>query len=927
MARAMATQGLLPWLAGLLEDPREYCSHLTALFLLGLSPEAPGKLTIVTPSRRRPRHRDGHDLAFVTLPPERLEPVQVIERDGCRLTVSTLEKTLVDLLAYLDLAPGLDDVADWFAALPFEPGTLLRLARHTSDTVLKRAAWLLAWSGRVGHDRIPWAHLSATPVRLDPREPERDQLWDGRFCVKFPARLLGRGLSWPPGPARPEVAEWLELRRYPAFRDGLPGHGKVPIRGDPAPRAGRFLDEWAGAFLAGLPAAALGEVLGRHARVLRHALPVDEGGRAVPLWLNRWLEGQLRRGRRPRALPAREAILDWSRAHLGDEVVAMAEAAVHLGHFLGLGRPVLDALEQKAYKVLAGGGEATIRAIAQDLLVRGGTLAPRTCVAYGQSLVRGGTPEEALALLERHLAAIRPEREPVAAGELRYAMGGIHRRLGRFDEARREFTQARDRYAAARDQRGLLMVESALGNLHLWRGQPTQARVHLRAALRLLPPRGEEEARSLLVTNLAQAEYNRGRFRHCIGLLTRAERVRGGRPPGLNDANLLVVRGKARLELGQVAAALGDLQAAREIPAVAASPGFARAVAASLAWCCHLLGQDAAARSWWNAAEAPAEATPDVRAQYAYRLLRAMARRFAGEFAEAAALYRDLLPIAPSLGLSEVEIGGIWLGIGMCEAKAGLPGAAESLARAREGLSRAPDRPEVRQANVVIRALAPEVLGKTGSDLRQDVSAIQANGVFDPFWAWYAADLANTGDPAAEAFIRFHLRRTPGAMRKALEGRVPGFTALLARPEFGRKSGPAGFTCLRPTGTRRFSAEEYRAWKAATPVETLRFDGPSGRLSMGSRKCRLKPGSLHHRIFANLLAAHPRPVRMEQLYASVWGAEFDPEFDQPTVKTALLRLRKEIRFVLPGTAVRSVGQESAWGALRLELPVRWEAVL
>ncbi|MFZ2955595.1 MAG: hypothetical protein WA705_01685 [Candidatus Ozemobacteraceae bacterium] len=920
-------QSLLTSLESLLTDPREYCSHSTAMFLLGLLPEPPEKLTIVTPCRRRPRNFEERELVFIHLPPERLEPVQTIERAGCRLIVSTLEKSLIDFLAYLDLAPAIEQIADWFASLPFDSGALLRQARNTSDSVFKRAIWLMACTGRLGHDRIPWPEISATPVRLDPRVGQQETLWDGRFCLKFPSRLLGRAFPMPSPPGPPEVKEWLELCRFPPFLAKIAEWGRFPIRLDPAPRSIKCLDEWAREFLVALPVPALGTLLERHAGVLRNAFPGEESGKeepGLPFWLNSWLEGRFQPPRRSNTVPCRDAIVRWVEQNLVSKSILKVESAIRLGYILGLGDPVLDSLETHAYKLLEAGGEPTLLFLAEDRLTKGAFLAPKTCVALARTKVRRGSPDQALVLLRQQLEKCHPGDKPATEGELRYAIGGILRRLGHFEEAVEEFTLARACYAEAQDERGQIMVESALGNLYLGKGNPVQAHAHLLGALKLVPKKGEREARALLLTNLAQAEYNRGRFRKSASLLTRAKRVRGRASRGLNAANLLVVRAKARLELGRLAMAMSDLQAASRFPAATADPKFSRSLAALQAWCCQLLGQDAAARARWDAAGTIEES--EVRMEFAIRFLKTMATRFSGEFTQAADQYRELLFLGSKLGLSAGEIGGIWLGIGACEALAGLPSAPESLKKAKDGLGLTPERPEARQANILIFALAPQVHGPQGVDLREEVSAVLASGAFDPFWAWYASTLLRSGEPAVDPWLRAHLHRTPVAMRNVLCVQIPGFADLVKAWQRHRKGGQAGHTCLMPNRTQRFSAKDYRQWKKQEPSEALRFDGPTGRLSHGSRKCRLKPGSLLHRILTNLLAAHPRPVRLEQLFASVWGSAFDPEFDHTTVKTALGRLRKVVRSVLPGNVVRLVRSESTWGGLRLELPAYWEAV-
>ena len=141
----------------------EYFSHSTALYLLGQLPSLPEHLTAVSHRRRRNRESLERPFTFIFHPKGKCRPTQTVPWQGMILPVSTLEKTLIDLVGDFDYSPPLLGLADLFATLPFQCGTLVNLARQSSDSALKRVSFLLAWTGRIEEKDIPfWVYRSTS---------------------------------------------------------------------------------------------------------------------------------------------------------------------------------------------------------------------------------------------------------------------------------------------------------------------------------------------------------------------------------------------------------------------------------------------------------------------------------------------------------------------------------------------------------------------------------------------------------------------------------------------------------------------------------------------------------------------------------------------------------------------------------------------
>lgn len=905
----------------LLLEEGEYCSHSTALFLLGHLASPPGILTIVTSSRRRPRRIGSRSLTFIHRGRNRIETVPILEMGEHRLAVSSLENSLVDLLAYLDLGPSIETIVEWFGRFPIRVDELIRAARRNSDTVLKRACWLMTLAGRAGYEEIPWAWFSPTPIRLDPRVDSRKALWDGRFHLSFPSHLLGSPAPEPRPDDTPEKHEWLELRRFPPFRKAFEMAGRLPIRGDPSPRACLFLKRWATRFIEDLPKRDFDALLASHAGTLRE---INSTSR-FPVWLHRWFEDRLRPGARSGRVPRLDGALGWARANLDSPNLSRVESAIHIGYSLGEKDPALKSLEAVSYALFDSGRESTLLWIANHRLSHGFHLGPRTCVAVARSLVRSGRSDQALALIEEHLETCNPREEARHAAELRYAKGGILCRTGRPEKGLREYEAARTIFSRNQDSRGLMMVESALGNFHLRLGNTDQAVSHLRASLLALPPKIFREARVVLLTSLAQAEYTRGRFRKCLTILRRARRIK--RVGGWNRANLLVAEAKAHLELGQIPRALEALEKTRLIRETWGKPGFCSSLRALLAWCHKLSGRESESDKFVEKIPKEGSMTSDPRGEFVRGTLEAMSSRFGGRFKEAIIRYESLLKRSKELGLSGIESGGLHMGLAMCQSLLSPGKGISSFREAWKRLKETPNRPETRQARVMIAARAPRLLAEIPGDLDQDVGLIISSGALDPFWAWYAGDLIGSGKPAASRFVKDHWSRTPDSMRRIFLERIPGFSRLMRETGLTSSKTTKVFTLLSAREVFTITSGEYQRWRKQNLQGTFLFDGPAGRLSFDNRVLLARPGSRIHRLLECLLLSRGVPIRVEELFASAWGMVFDPEFDPYAFKTALCRLRKALKMVVPGSSIRVVPGTSKWGKRLLKLPCPWEAVI
>ncbi|MBF0500713.1 MAG: hypothetical protein HQM09_11315 [Candidatus Riflebacteria bacterium] len=948
-AETVEMERLFAGLVRLLEVEGEYVSHLTALYFLGQWPHLPDVLTVVSPRRRRPRTLEGRPLVFILLPPERLKPVQKISMSSGTLTVSTLEKTLIDMAAYLDYAPPIDDFAGLFVSSFFSPSLLLQTAIHSTDSVLKRISWFLGFTGLTASPEIPWESMTRTPIKLDPRVNSEDTLWDARFYLRFPKKLLSLCLPEPVRGLPDEICEWIELRQYRGFIDETIRAGSVILREESSAVAKSRMEDFFRQMLEDVVNTALESFLLAHVdeliynrrkesrvhptkligvsssspathRKAGHGTP----GNGVPLIFNRWFE------QHPEAFERiRPAITAWVRRHLRSSNPEKLETAFYFGHRLGLTDEVLESIGSRGTALMNSGRERVIASIVTWHLARGVPLPHSVYIVAARSAGRRGCLDEALEIVEtgRKVGEVRGITA-TETGELAYAAGNALRMLHRFDRALPELFLSRECFEVAKDIRGLVAVNTAMGNLYFDRGMSRQARTWYMRALSCAREVRDMDAQASLLGHLAMIESDSCHLRRAILLFSRALMLQKAGRNRWSTGIILIARGKAYLQTGYITKASRDFQEALAIKTELRHQAGIDECMAMLAWISELNGRSAAAKSWWSAIHESNQGK-EPRVIFLVKTIRSMATLFRGNFEEAVTQYRETLDFARANDISSNDEGVSLHGIGMCLAWLGKPGAIESLLEAKSLIGPDSGRLQMRLVNIFGFLHFPEAFADVS--IQSELEAVIEAQAFDPFWGWYACSLRELNNPAADTFLSYHMQRTPPTMLQLLQELIPAIGSVIAGFEKRLERAAEFFTHVIDGETRPMHVDDYRIWAHNRHPGTLVFDAPGGHVTYEARSMKVKHGSLAHGILTSLVSAYPRPVQADALFRSVWGTPFDPECDPAALKSAIGRLRRQLRSIHPGIWLRRKisGQEThnIPGSIRLVFPCRWEAVL
>lgn len=461
--------------------------------------------------RRRNRTIEGFELVFVYHGKSSTSYIQTILFKGHRLQVSTVEKTLIDLTKDTVYAPEVSAMAGLFCRVSYNTRLLLNVARQTSDSVIKRVALYLAWSGRAAYHELPFKIFKRTPVKLDPRASEK-QTWNGLFFTRFPEALLLQPPEPPPADVEMTTRLWMELRSLPELCEKQLQADMIFIRGTPEPRINAIIENYFIEIFRNLDSEKL-------YWLLANTLGCSENPEIQPM-VPRLLLSFI--ANRTDVLMLRgEEIADWINSNLSSSELDLAASAIYFGTLIGLEEEIVERFTQLSSRLFYAGKFSLINFFAENFLQRDLKFAHNVYLDISKTFSAQERYPDALQLLEE--AKIKYEDQPGSIlGHLFYASALVLRRLNRVDEALTELFLARESFIIEDDFESLARAENALGNIYFSRGRPQSARAHYLAGLHRARQAGNENLLASFLTNIGLVEYDLGNFNKARVQLSRA---------------------------------------------------------------------------------------------------------------------------------------------------------------------------------------------------------------------------------------------------------------------------------------------------------------------------------------------------------------------------------------------------------------------
>lgn len=893
----------------------EYFSHQTALFFLGLQTEPPRTITIVSDRRRRNRKAGDFEIVFVYHGKNTTSFSQTIYFGGKKLSVSSIEKTLIDLAKDSTYAPPVEKLAMLFCHVSYNVKLLLNLARQTSDSVLKRVSLYLGWSGRASYNQLPLKLFNRTPVKLDSRIAN-DLIWNNLFFCRLPAWLLKLPPCLPPDDVEPETRLWMELRTFPEFCEKQALAEMIFIRETPEPRINSIIENYFIEIFRGLDREKLEWLLENGTDSHAHR----EYSTMIPRLLVSFITS------RTNVLLLREwEIREWVLQNLSSNDLKKADSAIFFGTLIGLEEPIIDCFSRLSSQFFYAGKFASILFFADHFLHRKLRLAHNVYLDISKTYSVHERYDDALTLLEE--AKIQHEDSPEGIlGHLYYATALVLKRLNRVDEAMAELFLARETFLLEKDHESIARAENALGNLYFSMGHPHSARAHYLSGIHEARTAGNHTLLPSFLTNLGLIEYDLGLFAKAKILLVRAYNLYKMQKNLWNASVTGMGLGKIYLKMGHFFKAMKVFREVLTVREEKKNLSGMYEIYSLLAWICEVLGKTAAAETYWRQASAIAQQNKlEARAFSVGESLQAMTRIFTNRPLEAEALYSSMLNNAKAQNASGLRIGDCEHGLASSLIfQNRLAEGAVLLRSALNHMGSDAARVQILQIKILAALFCKEYFVEI--DSARLIEQWLETGAFDPFWGSIATTLYCSGLDKDNLYLKFHISRTPPSMLKLIIAKHCGVEAIIDALKSNHNRAGEFFTLLSRRETSTLHQDEYQDWQKNYPAGHLVFDAPAGILTLNNNMTRIKPGSIPHSILLQLFIAQPHQVDVESLYQSAWGTPFDPEFDLGAFKTTVQRIKLLLKSISPTTKIVRKKNNNQTNAIKLSIAVPWVVI-
>ncbi|MBU1108579.1 MAG: hypothetical protein KKB51_18025 [Candidatus Riflebacteria bacterium] len=882
--------------------PGEYLSNLGALYLTGLVSKLPGCFTIVGNRRRRNRNFGGIEVVFVYQPQQITQDVKEVTIGGSKLVVASPSMALVDMMTDIAHAPELTTIAELAASIPLSASRALKIAQNLSDTVFKRTAYFLAWSGRITHIQVPFLRFRKSPVKLDPRITE-PWVWDNRFHLLIPESFLRKATTKTPRRISVTASNWLLMKNSPAFLDAQANIGHIILRRDP-----EF--------------SILLKKLKFPANLSQQG-ELGQWGRNFGLFPAPDLSSPKRRNRlrllllriMPACLLRKLPQLGKNNAFLNNLDKHEIDFLLHLALVFENWQLILNVLKSRGEDILLDSRLKALRNITRDfpenMLWKDpfvGSLIVRACHTHGNF----ERAEELLKVSDDYNFNKRGK----AWIALAKGVSLIHKQ--NYKDARQHLKFAQKFWTIKAESYPLALVEIAIGTICLRLFLAKRAWRCFKLAWQALRSvsRKPPGFSGVILSHLGFARARMGHLELAEKLFSRAQKIHrcNGNLMAAGQtiyvqARLLIIQGllsRARRKLRTYYLIMNYLGTRKEMTEVAALQAYAYGIEMN-----HL-GSDA----WIK------KIPEQTRRDQAFRLLvtgrdyllrgkildarwrlgRALAR---GQLADIGILFKARTSCLHALASSLLEAG----------QRIPLPDVESVLAKI-------PNEPESMWFQL-IRSL----YGVCSDPVHESVLALQAirtHSFFDPLWFLIAENLIVSAIPGAEAYVIFQDRQSP--MKLRLHAR----TFLNSRQHWQTLqilSSVDGQT--QTIGKKCIAAARNNG--RTKPIESadshcLAIDFVSGKISYNGSIIYFRPHTIPAKMLALLLQMHPESIPSAHAFEIIWGLPMGEEEDTALLKTTVGRVKSLLKSVCPLANIL-LSENKNHHQLQLQMPGDWQATL
>jgi tetratricopeptide (TPR) repeat protein len=894
----------------ILETGKDYVSHNCALFLHGFGNKPAKKITIVSSRRRRNRSLNGYEIIFIYH--SKFDNKNLLNINACnyQLSVSNLEKTLVDLCKDQAYALPLSELAELFCIVPYNLKKLINLAVQTSDSVIKRVSFLTAWSGRASYKDIPFELFKRTPVFLDPRIKE-DLCWNSLFFTKIPKFLLRQTVKVPSFKLEEKIRLWMELKNLPEFCEKQYEAEMVFIRGTPKPEINLIIEDYFKEIFQSFTRRKLKKFLAGYSNR-------EQGANLdIPELLRTYLHHH------PNILLKRKIeIKEWVLKHLQSNNLELLEAAIYYGLLIGANQEVLNAFANNCENLFNGGKFKIINYFTDHFADSDIDLSPKILVIISKTLSMQECFEKALNLLERALEKAENNQCMQTIGELHYASGLVYQKMEKAEDALSEFFLARESFIIENCPEQLTKTECSLGNLYLSRGHPESAKSFYFTGLKRASNYNLKQMKANFLANIGMVEFDTGNFRKAAIYFERSFKMNKMTHNLWNTSIIGMATGKLQLKLGHFSKALKTFNEILPIYQEKNHSSGIYEIYILVAWLYEIIGKSATARTYWNLAENFNPETLQPRARFVGNMLKGVNHFYYRNFDLAESNFKIMLENADEKDISNLQKAEILNGLAVC--KFFLKQTEESFAlfkQVRNLLQENSKRLQNKQVNFLAKLLLPDHFKEL--DLDECLIKILETEIYEPLWIHLASRLVEIDSKNARQYLVYHLDHTPPTALETLLTRFPDLENCISKIAKTKNRAGQFVTLLSGKEHKVIHFDEYKEWQKHYPENVLVFDAPNEVVHFNDSQVHLKKGSIPHKLLLQLFLAMPHPIDIETIYRAIWCLDFDPDYDYSTFKSSLQRLKKRLKKVNQAIAIKRVRSKKGLRAVKLGVSVPW----
>jgi hypothetical protein len=206
--------------------------------------------------------------------------------------------------------------------------------------------------------------------------------------------------------------------------------------------------------------------------------------------------------------------------------------------------------------------------------------------------------------------------------------------------------------------------------------------------------------------------------------------------------------------------------------------------------------------------------------------------------------------------------------------------------------------------------------------IEKAITIINRACTFDPFWLWYANELLHLNLAVGVEFIKKHRKATSANLLASVRRTMPELVENL-KEIFSSEPLRQQAIHISEKETKILSHKQTHAWKASIRNH-ITFNFLAETITSGNKELKIQSDSYSMKILQQLIKNGFMPY--SNLYSNVWNIEYDPDWDEPTLKAAVYRLRQRLK-PFQGLILLVPQIKNNQRGLELKISGRWEALL